>query len=310
MQENYQLFRRTTPDWVKMLFGTVCALVVIALNGPPQVRHGLSYVFVTPIQKIVYLGKTFISDKFVHSYRVGELVEQNNTLKSENAHIHMQLQLMTKESAEVQALRAQIGLKNTVAYTMLNTQVLYQVVDPYMRKLLLAAGSDQGVQLGQPVISAQGLVGQITEVQGSSSEVTLVTDTKINVPVKNQRNPSVRGFVSGSKNEGYLEFRIFEQERTDLQVNDVLVTSALDGLYPAELPVARISNISPPGPDGRSETTIEPMIQIANLRYVAVVQVPNLAEMKRRSDAQADSARGNPVPTTLGARTREQFTRN
>lgn len=50
-----------------------------------------------------------------------------------------------------------------------------------------------------------------------------------------------------------------------------------------------------------------PLVHALSVRYVGVIQVPNLAEMKARSDAQIELARENPVPSTLGARTREQF---
>ena len=68
-----------------------------------------------------------------------------------------------------------------------------------MRKLVLNMGSQNGVQLGQPVMTHEGLLGQITDVQINTAEVTLITDTKVNVPVMVQRNPSVRGFISGDK---------------------------------------------------------------------------------------------------------------
>ena len=310
MNDNYQLFLRTTPDWVRLTIASVCALVMMAVNGPPLVRQSLSYMFVTPIQKAVYVARTWVADKVVYGYRIDTLATQNQELVAQNQAYAIRLQALAKEEAENQALRAQLGLKTSITHPIISAQVLYQVVDPYMRKLVLNAGSNDGVQLGQPVVAPDGLVGQITSVQANNSEVTLITDTNVNVPVMVQRNPSVRGFISGDKSEGLLELRVFNQEHADLLKDDVLVTSGLDGLYPAHIAVAKIADIAPANADGRSTITIVPMMHLMTVRYVGILQITNLAEMKLRSDTQIDLARDNPVPSTLGARTREQYTKN
>lgn len=309
MGDNYQLFRRTTPDWVRLTVASVCAVVMMVVNGPPLVHQFLSYVFVTPVQRTVHWARTWVADKVVHSYHIETLARQNQELVVQNQAYAIRLQTLSKEETENQALRAQLGLKNATPYPIVSAQVLYQVLDPYVRKLVLSAGSDEGVQLGQPVIAADGLVGQITEVETNNSEVTLITDTKVNVPVRVQRNPSVRGFISGDKSEGFLELRIFNQENADLLKDDLLVTSGLDGLYPANIAVAKVIDIAPANADGRSAITIVPMMHLMALRYVGILQVANIEQMKSRSDAQAEAARDNPVPSTLGARTREQYTK-
>lgn len=309
MGDNYQLFRRTTPDWVRLTVASVCAVVMMAVNGPPLVHQFLSYVFVTPVQRTVHWARTWVADKVVHSYHIETLARQNQELVAQNQAYAIRLQTLSKDETENQALRAQLGLKNATPYPIVSAQVLYQVLDPYVRKLVLSAGSDDGVKLGQPVIAADGLVGQITEVETNNSEVTLITDTKVNVPVRVQRNPSVRGFISGNKSEGFLELRIFNQENADLLKDDLLVTSGLDGLYPANIAVAKVIDIAPANADGRSAITIVPMMHLMALRYVGILQVANIEQMKARSDAQAEAARDNPVPSTLGARTREQYTK-
>ena len=183
MNDNYQLFRRTTPDWVRLTVASVCAVVMMAVNGPPLVHQFLSYVFVTPVQRTVHWARTWVADTLLHSYHIETLARQNQELVAQNQAYAIRLQALSKDEAENKALRAQLGLKTSITYPIISAQILYQVVDPYMRKLVLNAGSNDGVQLGQPVVAADGLVGQITSVQANNSEVTLITDTKVNVPV-------------------------------------------------------------------------------------------------------------------------------
>ena len=307
MAGSYNLFRRTTPDWVRVLFASGIAIAMLVLNGPPIVRDALAWAFVTPVQRTVHSVRVWVADHIVHSYNIHTLSIQNRDLVAQNESYAMRLQTLANVERDNESLRAQLALKSSTPHPLIAAEALYQVVDPYIRKLVLNMGSQNGVKLGQPVITRDGLLGQITDVQLNSSEVTLITDTKVNVPVMVQRNPAVRGFIGGDKSEGYLELRIFNQESADLQKDDVLVTSGLDGLYPANIPVAKVANIAPAGADGRSELTIVPMVQSMSVRYVSIIQVPNLAEMKARSDAQVEMARENPVPPTLGARTREQY---
>ena len=307
MDGSYSLFRRTTPDWVRVVIASAIAIAMLVLNGPPIVRNALAWAFVTPVQHTVHSVRVWVADHIVHSYNVHALAIQNRDLVAQGDNYAMRLQTLANVERENESLRAQLGLKASTQHPMISAEVLYQVVDPYMRKLVLNMGSQNGVIQGQPVITHEGLLGQITDVQINSSEVTLITDTKVNVPVMVQRNPSVRGFVGGDKSEGYLELRIFNQESADLQKDDVLVTSGLDGLYPSNIPVAKVANIAPAGADGRSELTIVPVSHLMNVRFVGIIQIPNLVEMKARSDAQIEMARENPVPPTLGARTREQY---
>ena len=307
MDSSYNLFRRTTPDWMRVLIASAIAIAMLVLNGPPIVRDALAWAFVTPVQRVVHTARVWVADYLAHGYQVQSLALQNRDLVAQNEGYAMRLHTLASVEGDNQALRAQLGLKSSAPYPLISAEALYQVVDPYMRKLVLNMGSQNGVQLGQPVMTHEGLLGQITDVQINTAEVTLITDTKVNVPVMVQRNPSVRGFISGDKSEGFLELRIFNQESADLQKDDLLVTSGLDGLYPANIPVAKVANIAQAGPDGRSELTVVPLVHALSVRYVGVIQVPNLAEMKARSDAQIELARENPVPSTLGARTREQF---
>lgn len=307
MSDHYQLFRRTTPDWVRLVVASVCAVGMLAFNGPPPVRAMLAFTLIAPVQRVVSWSKAKVSDTLVHSYHIQRLVEQNHDLQTKNQQQATQLLELNQLRTDNQTLRAQMGMQQVAAHSWIHARVLYQVTDPYMRKLILSAGSRDGAQVGQPVLTQDGLLGQISAVQINSSEVTLITDTKINVPVMVQRNPSVRGFVSGHKSEGYLELRIFNQESADLQTGDVLVTSGLDGLYPAGIAVAKVTDIKPSGSDGRSELTIVPVSATMNARYVAVMNLNNLIELKTHSDAQSKMVQDNPVPTTLGARTREQF---
>ena len=98
-----------------------------------------------------------------------------------------------------------------------------------------------GVQAGLPVIDARGLIGQITRVQPLTAEVTLLIERNHPVPVMIQRN-GLRAVMYGMG--GQAEIRHIAAH-ADVQVGDMLVTSGIDGVYPAGLPVAKVAMVDP-----------------------------------------------------------------
>jgi hypothetical protein len=78
-------------------------------------------------------------------------------------------------------------------------EVLYETRDPFTRKLVLDKGAQQQVFIGQPVIDAKGLIGQVTRVFQFTSEMTLVTDRNMTVPVVLQRTGMRSGRLRGCR---------------------------------------------------------------------------------------------------------------
>ena len=308
MQKDYQLFRRTTPVWARLFIASVCAITLMVVDGSDKRLnpvHAMISTVTSPIQNALHTSYQWFADMFVHTYSLQKLALENESLKAAQAAIGARLTQLEQIEKDNAALRAELSLQQSQKAGAMAAQVLYQVVDPYARKLVLDKGSKDGVVAGQPVITADGLLGQITNVTPLTSELTLVLDTKINVPVQVVRSPEVRGFLSGKKEEGYLEVRFFSAQ-ADLQVDDVLVTSGLDGLYPEGLPVARVSKIDT-GEMGQSEITVVPTTKGMSVRYVTILQIADSKAGVARNAAQAEAVVADKLPTTLGARTREQI---
>ena len=120
-------------------------------------------------------------------------------------------------------------------------RILYQGRDPFSRKVVIDKGSRQGIQAGQAVIDAVGVIGQVTRVYPLLSEVTLITDKGQRTPVQVVRN-GLRAVVFGGGDRGTLDLSYLAAD-VDVQADDVLVTSGLDGTYPPGLPVAKVSRI-------------------------------------------------------------------
>lgn len=118
-------------------------------------------------------------------------------------------------------------------------EVLYTSRDPFSHRIIVDKGQNSQIEAGFPVVDAHGLIGQVTRVAPLTAEVTLIIEKNHSVPVMVQRN-GLRAVLFGT-GEG-LEVH-FVANSADIQPNDLLLTSGIDGIYPAGLEVARVQNI-------------------------------------------------------------------
>ena len=187
-------------------------------------------------------------------------------------------------------LRKLLALREQLATSVMAAEVLYDAADPYTRKIIIDKGLMQDVALGSPVLDESGVLGQITRVHPLVSEVTLVIDRELAIPVLNVRtgarsvafgDPTTysNGFGSG------LELR-FMGSNSDVQVGDLLTTSGVDGVYPAGLPVAKISKIERRAESAFAKIYCTPQALVTGARHVMVVK-PVSAQISPRPVAEA-----------------------
>lgn len=308
MKKDYQLFRRTTPTWVRLALASGFAIVLMVADGKARRLEPLRNVVGAAlglVQQPLQTVQSWVGDTFNHAYDLQRLALDNQKLTATNQEQAARITQLMQYERDNDALRAQLDLKTKLITPTIAARVLYQVVDPYARKLVLNKGSNDGIISGQPVITAQGLLGQITDVTPLTSELTLVLDTKMTVPVQLQNDPNVRGFISGHTNEGLLSLRFFSAE-VPLKVDDVLVTSGKDGLYPEHLAVGRVSQIESAAENGQSSITVVPTAEGMSARYVLVLQVADVTNMAKRSKLQTEQVEQDAMPDTLGSRARAQ----
>ncbi len=151
--------------------------------------------------------------------------------------------LLTLEAlkAENTELRKALAARTRAPQQAVFAEIVYAGRDPFARTVMVDKGTQQGVQLGQPVIDSAGVLGQVTRVHPLLAEVTLVIDKDHPVPVQVVRN-GLRGIVYGSGDGATLELRHMAAN-ADVEVGDVLVTSGIDAVYPPGLPVARVTQV-------------------------------------------------------------------
>ena len=149
-------------------------------------------------------------------------------------------------------------------------QVIYDAADPFTRKVILDKGSIGGIKVSSPVMDEAGIVGQVTRVYPLISEATLIIDKNHSIPVLNNRT-GARGVAFGeSAGAPLLELR-YMAANADIQENDILSTSGVDGVYPAGVPVAKVIKIEKSADSMFARILCEPLGRAQGVRHLMVL---------------------------------------
>jgi rod shape-determining protein MreC len=203
-----------------------------------------------------------------------------------------QAQLNIIENAHLRKLmeaREHIPVKSMMA------EILYDARDMYSRKIVLDRGTRQGVGLGFPVIDNLGVVGQVTRVFPFTSEVTLLTDKAQAIPVQILRS-GLRAVAYGGGQSGQLELR-FTAPNADILVGDIVITSGLDGVYPAGLAVARVTLVENNVNGVFGRVVCQPLAGIGrNTQLLVLTAQPNIAPRPPEEQLKTSKKHGKMAP--------------
>ncbi|CAN5162343.1 rod shape-determining protein MreC [soil metagenome] len=190
-------------------------------------------------------------------------------------------------------LRRLLDARTRLTVGAWHTQVLYEARDPFSQKIIIDRGSNAGARTGMPVVDDVGVVGQIVRVFPLTSEVALLTDRDQAIPVQISRN-GTRAIAYGGERAGTVELR-FLPSNVDVKEGDTLVTSGLDGLYPAGLPVARVVTVER-GASAFARIVCEPLA--GTTRHAHLLVLGNDADFPERPPSAVDAPRkGKPRGT-------------
>lgn len=209
-----------------------------------------------------------------------ELLEQNRLLLEENGRLKISLQRDKVNQRELGELKKLYALHERGIRDVVGAEVISNGKDPLSEKLIINKGGNDGLAAGDAVIDQNGLIGLLTQVQSRSSEITLISGNKSMVPVMLERTGE-RNLLYGSGSK--LELRHFPVA-SDLKQGDVLLTSGLDSVYPAGIPVAKVGEVSKVPGLPYYQTSLTPFAALQGSRFVLVLPQKNLPpdEMGKR----------------------------
>jgi len=239
------------------------------------------------------LGRSVREDAVTRSL----LGEDNHRLRNELLVANARLARLQAQAAENARLRELLGAAGSGGLDVQLAPILDIDLDPTRQRLLLRAGTRDGVRQGQTVIDAGGVVGQVIQTTPGTAIVLLVTDVDHAVPVLVART-GVRLVAYGQGSSDLLRLPNVPLS-SDVQVGDELVTSGLGGRFPAGFPVGTIAELEPDESRAFLVGAVELAAQIDRGRDVLLlreVELPPVEGAKADGQAPAEQGEATPVP--------------
>jgi len=199
----------------------------------------------------------------------GELQARNEQLEAERQMLLARLQKFEALESENDRLRTMLGAATRVADRALVAELMGVSLEPFSRRILVRRGAADGVSVGQPVIDAYGIVGQVTHVAPHVSTVTLITDPSHAIPVLNNRS-GLRAVVFGSGEQDSLTVP-YLSGTADIKEGDLLVSSGMGGVFPAGYPVAVVTAVEHDPSEGFLRVRVRPAAQLNHGKQVLLI---------------------------------------
>ncbi|AXA55664.1 rod shape-determining protein MreC [Pseudomonas thivervalensis] len=212
-----------------------------------------------------------------------ELVAENEKLKTENLLLQGRMQKLAALTEQNVRLRELLNSSALVNEKVEVAELIGMDPNPFTHRILINKGERDGVVLGQPVLDARGLMGQVVELMPYTSRVLLLTDTTHSIPVQVNRN-GLRAIASGTGNPERLELR-HVADTADIKEGDLLVSSGLGQRFPAGYPVATVKEVIHDSGQPFAIVRAVPTAALNRSRYLLLVFSDNRTPEERANDA-------------------------
>ncbi len=265
--------RRVTPALgLRFILLAIVSLVLMVMdsrnNHLPQIRQIFS-VAVYPVEMAVnfpFKGWRWVRNSFVER---AFLLKENEELKSTQLGYDVRMQKMAALEVENRRLRAMLDSSSRINDRVLVAEILAVDLDPYRQRFSINRGLADSVYVGQALIDANGVVGQIVGVEAFTSEAVLISDADHAVPVSVNRN-GLRTIAVGTGDSGRLRLP-YVTNSADIKSGDLLVSSGLGGVFPSGYPVGRVLEVQRRSGQSFADVIAEPVAELDRDREVLLV---------------------------------------
>lgn len=213
-----------------------------------------------------------------------QLEQKNVSLEKERLILLGKLQRSAELAAENLRLRQLLNATELLMQSVLVTEVIGVSPNPANHFVTVNRGRVDGVYVGQPVLDAEGLMGQVIEVFDNYSQVLLITDLNHALPVQVLRN-GLRSVAEGSSDYNQMSLR-FVSPTVDIQEGDKLVSSGLGGRFPVGYPVGTVSSIIKNPGEKFMDIKIKPSAKLDKSRHLLLVFTLKDGDMIRAVNEQ------------------------
>ncbi len=284
-QESPAFFVRGASPFSRLVFFCALSIIFMAvdarLNYLSQVRQAF-IAALHPFEMAANAPSEWYRDVQKYFSAHNQLVQENYVLKQQAFEHQVSLQRLKTIQAENEHLRRLLNGNIPIQPKAILGEISHMGRDPFTQVVVINRGAQHNIKAGQAVVDSKGVIGQVTRVYPFTSEVTLVTDKALSIPIQIERN-QLRAIAFGAGNNT-LDIP-FLPTNVDIKVGDKLVTSGIDGVYPAGMAVATVTKIqqNPESPFAKIIST--PVAEVSNHLQLLLLALPEAKELEAVSSA-------------------------
>lgn len=269
--------RQRAPIWLVGLL--VTNLVIMAVDardadGRHKVLRVWTQTFASPLQNASSKASGATSGFFEQIWNFRSTAQQNEQLKERLTQLEQELNVARQAASENERLRALLSLNEQLKIETVPARVIARDPSVWFNTITINRGSSSGVEVNMPVVTAGGIVGRVITVSPWASQVMLITDEKAGAgAVVGQLGESgALGSVRGRADLGValIEMR-YVSGLEKVEVNDSVMTTGQDGIYPPGLTVGRVVDVKKGSATQAHHILIQPGAQLDHLEEVAVL---------------------------------------
>ncbi|MEF3193294.1 MAG: rod shape-determining protein MreC [Halothiobacillaceae bacterium] len=198
-----------------------------------------------------------------------EMQDELARLGEENLLLKAQMQTFWALQEENRRLRQALRATQPLEQDLMLAEALPVKGDARRQMVLINRGSRDGVYIGQAVLTAEGVLGQVVHVGPRTAEVLLLTDDTHAIPVRIARTGQ-RAIARGTGQGDRMEI-LHLPNNADVHEGDLLVTSGLGGIFPAGYPVAIVSGIAQAQSGPFASISARPLAPVNDVREVILI---------------------------------------
>ncbi len=244
-------------------------LELIGAAVPVQIR-GVANDVVAPLLNVLERPVRFVQSGLERFAGVSDIYLENQNLRGENERLKQWREAAMQLSRENEQLRLILKVPKREVPAAATARIIGVGGGPFERSVLVNAGSIDGVLKGLPVVDENGLIGRVLHTGRWTSRVLLVTDVNSRIPVRLERSGDLA--IAEGQNESFLRLK-FLQPDSDVRVGDRVLASGHGGVYPPDLPVARVLSIE------EDIIKLEPVGLLNQLDYVRIMNYQALPDV-------------------------------
>ena len=259
---------------VAVLLALILAILSVVSGGKISPIGSLVNIITKPIQSGISNVTEYFSDRADRALRYDEMEKENEKLREELSVVKQALRKREAQARENEQLRAALAMRERdSSFVFEAAEIVAKNADNWTRSFTINKGSSAGIAPDNCVITADGMVGYVSEVGATWATVTAITDTTMEASAIASRTRDVASAEGDFELMSRGLFRLsYLPRNTELLAGDIIETSGVGGLFPKGIVLGTVEEVKNESHGISKYATVKPAVDLDRVNHVLVIK--------------------------------------